>query len=712
MHFIFPSRMKRLVSLLIVFMCFIADAQQTHFLWAKPFKGQGSEYSVAEVCDPQGNMYTTGYFEDSIWFEPGNDNSLVMAEGLWNSDVFVAKYHPDGSLIWVKSFGGMLSDEPTSITLSNQGDVFITGTFMDQADFDPSFDVHTVNSAGARDGFILQLNTKGEFKKVLTYGSSGYDRIMALSLQDTLLYAIGDFQQTVDFDPLGNHVLKTALGESDVCVLKMNLNGQLIWMKQLAGIKSEYGTKIATDSQYVFCGGIFEKTTDFDPSPGMQQNLTAYPASSTQGSPYDIFILCLAEDGHFVWVKQIGGIDDQELTDIKVHQSALYVTYNFNFQTYSDLPSTTNHVLQPSGDYDMAVQQFNEQGLVTHLMSLGGMKSDYIAKIQFDANGSLYVCGFFSSTCDFDPNPNQTALLTVNSFDCNGFLLKLNPDYSFRWVKQWKDDAFSAIVDVWIDDLFDIYSVGHWTGRITMDPDLGNNDVQSAGYYDGFLHKMSQCDPVDSSVQLTGCDSLQFHTQWYTQSGQYQVVIQNPRHCDTTFLIDILLHKTDSALYHVEAQSCGDMDDGMLILDVMDPHKQYRLAPGNHPLQGNTFTALHHGTYRLIIEDENPCTRIEKVEIPTKSCCDEPYIPQAFTPNQDGLNDYLNILNVSQAEVKQFSIYNRFGNEVFTNQNLWGWDGKYRGNEAEIGTYFYYLRYTCLQSKKEYVLKGSFELIR
>jgi gliding motility-associated-like protein len=75
-------------------------------------------------------------------------------------------------------------------------------------------------------------------------------------------------------------------------------------------------------------------------------------------------------------------------------------------------------------------------------------------------------------------------------------------------------------------------------------------------------------------------------------------------------------------------------------------------------------------------------------------------------------NDELHLLSTNGIELKEFKIFNRWGNEVFNTTNSeFGWDGKYKSNKAEIGTYFYYLRYICLVSGKEIISKGDITLI-
>lgn len=89
------------------------------------------------------------------------------------------------------------------------------------------------------------------------------------------------------------------------------------------------------------------------------------------------------------------------------------------------------------------------------------------------------------------------------------------------------------------------------------------------------------------------------------------------------------------------------------------------------------------------------------------------YLPNAFSPNGDGLNDTWHILNVPElqalgVEVQVVSVYNRWGNEVYKSNNInFSWDGKNNSND----TYFYYIRYRTASGDVK-VLKGNINLIR
>jgi gliding motility-associated-like protein len=87
------------------------------------------------------------------------------------------------------------------------------------------------------------------------------------------------------------------------------------------------------------------------------------------------------------------------------------------------------------------------------------------------------------------------------------------------------------------------------------------------------------------------------------------------------------------------------------------------------------------------------------------------YMPNAFTPNGDGKNDDF-IPIVMNARVLEFSIYNRYGERIFTSfENRHAWDGTYGGKQCDMGTYYYQLRYQILNREPQ-LLKGDVTLVR
>jgi gliding motility-associated-like protein len=86
-------------------------------------------------------------------------------------------------------------------------------------------------------------------------------------------------------------------------------------------------------------------------------------------------------------------------------------------------------------------------------------------------------------------------------------------------------------------------------------------------------------------------------------------------------------------------------------------------------------------------------------------------VPQIFSPNGDGLNDFLHVLGYGLEKVV-FIVYNRWGEKVFetTDPNI-GWDGTFRGKEAQSGVYVYYMK-AALSTSEIIEQSGDITLVR
>ncbi len=122
-------------------------------------------------------------------------------------------------------------------------------------------------------------------------------------------------------------------------------------------------------------------------------------------------------------------------------------------------------------------------------------------------------------------------------------------------------------------------------------------------------------------------------------------------------------------------------------------------------------------TYMVEIEDTlGMCKQIDSIFIevidPASIKCGDIFLPTAFTPNEDGLNDKFGISNpFSTGEILAFEIYDRWGNIVFsTTDVLEKWDGSYRGTPVNPGVFLYKLQYRC--EDVEDLLSGSVTVIR
>ncbi len=96
-------------------------------------------------------------------------------------------------------------------------------------------------------------------------------------------------------------------------------------------------------------------------------------------------------------------------------------------------------------------------------------------------------------------------------------------------------------------------------------------------------------------------------------------------------------------------------------------------------------------TLRLRVSNQQGCVGFDDINIKYYTG-PEFYIPNAFTPNGDGNNDYFRFIPVGIKEYHYFRIFNRWGELVYNSLDFRrGWDGYYNGKPAVVDTYLWIL---------------------
>jgi gliding motility-associated-like protein len=112
-----------------------------------------------------------------------------------------------------------------------------------------------------------------------------------------------------------------------------------------------------------------------------------------------------------------------------------------------------------------------------------------------------------------------------------------------------------------------------------------------------------------------------------------------------------------------------------------------------------------------VVVTNDICVATDTINIKVLPTCDI-YVPNAFTPNGDNINDVFKVLNAELVTGFSLEIFNRFGEKVFASSNAnKGWDGTINGRLAQAGAYVWVLRYTSVNNATK-TQRGSILLVR
>ncbi|MFM2387914.1 MAG: hypothetical protein RL660_2671 [Bacteroidota bacterium] len=204
-------------------------------------------------------------------------------------------------------------------------------------------------------------------------------------------------------------------------------------------------------------------------------------------------------------------------------------------------------------------------------------------------------------------------------------------------------------------------------------------------------------------------------------TGTYTLIVTDKNACtkDTAITIGLTATPLQLSTQAIHISSCtGPGSYGSAIVQFMGTgNAPISVSWSTEPVQYDSVAInLSEGTYTAVATDAKGCAATTTVQIlDSLNCCGIAILPNAFTPNDDLLNDEFGVMNSSELnlDLESFEVFDRWGNRVFSTA-IYGekWNGKIMGENAEGGMYFYYYKYTCLEDGKRYLIQGDVWLAR
>lgn len=156
-------------------------------------------------------------------------------------------------------------------------------------------------------------------------------------------------------------------------------------------------------------------------------------------------------------------------------------------------------------------------------------------------------------------------------------------------------------------------------------------------------------------------------------------------------------------------------DTVMCYYDMMElqPLKLFESYLWSNGSSNPVVNITQPGEYWLEVTDNNRCKGIDSIAINRKECIDGFFIPTAFTPNNDQLNDVFKPLLYGPIQQYQFKIFDRWGKVVFQSEIIGeGWDGSVNGKQQNSGVYIWTCTFQLPNNNQPEYHKGAVRLIR
>jgi flagellin len=322
--------------------------------WTKMISSSGSFYINAMVMSDDGYLYTAGIVNGSI------DGQIAGQE-----DFALSKFDKNGNRIWSKLLGaGIGVDVSNAITIGQDGSIYVAGsTNGSLTDF-------SVNNENVGDVVIAKYTTDGALLWAKQMGTSEDDRAVSLSTgSDGAIYLTGTTTGSLDgVNPTGGDLVVS--GQGDAFILKLDTNGDQIWLNQLSG--SRFGNGVASGPD----GSVYAVGT-------MDGTLNGVVSNGAE----DAYVIKFNSDGTTAWTTNIGTPTNDLGEKVAVANNGdIYVTGS----TYGTL-----YGVNEEGYRDTYLNKFTSDGVIQWSRQLNLESYNAPTSIFSGEDGDVFIGGWW-----------------------------------------------------------------------------------------------------------------------------------------------------------------------------------------------------------------------------------------------------------------------------------------------------------------------------
>lgn len=412
----------RKILLFLVFSIFFAGNAQNYY--GTQFIGESGTNTPQGFAKYDKTLVLSGLLGGSLT----GSYPITFAGG--NADgILTSINHSDGSINWIKQFGGGGDEVVVDTTMDSSGNYYLTGYMTgagsNSLDADPGpgvYQLPVVSLAANRDIFIIKLDSNGDFvwgKKMCSPSGAGNDDAATIKLDSAgNIYVAGSFVY-LNFDPNGGSQTYTSVGNADAFIVKLDNNGNFVWVDILPGTSTKKINDMEIDSSdNIYVLGRFQGTIDLNP------DTTATDIRTTAGS-FDTFVAKYTSSGTYVWGQSYGGTGSDTPEKIILNGSNLYVSGAFSKTVDLDPTAGTNTYTAVNSEGYFSKFGTDGSYATSYVIVDSTTNANTIKDILFDASGNIVVSGLFQNM-----TINSTNYSTPYT-NADAFFLRLNPDLSF-----------------------------------------------------------------------------------------------------------------------------------------------------------------------------------------------------------------------------------------------------------------------------------------
>lgn len=675
---------------------------------------------------------------DRIWnMAPVGDNGFILA-GTSNSDIggdksedsrgavdyWVVRIDNEGEIIWDRTYGGAGAEDLAGGVFTTSDNGFIISGYSDS---DAGFE-KSENSRGESDYWVLKLDSNGDVEWDRTLGGLGEDQSWSLWPGENGFYVGG-----LSTSGVSGEKTEPSRGSTDFWLLYLDYSGNIIWDRTYGGNNQETLLDITPASS----GGFYLAG----------QSASEDNGEKTQASfgGLDYWLLRIDANGDKLWDQSFGG------TGLDV----LHFVYedmdnNVVFGGVSGSDVSGNRTSPSQGGFDYWMLSVDTDGTKLWERSYGGAGDDAFTVIRPALDGGYIIGGHSQSGVSGDKTDDSNGLndmwlfktacqgsleLGADTTVCIGTTLSFDgtistcPECIYEWSDGLTDPARTETPEVTTSYSLFIEQDDNCFFRDTILVEVGTFPEAAT-----FEVIPIACDGTLAEIEILNVQGGTAPFGWSLNNGAFEITdnfddlnagdydlsMIDAAGCtfDTSFSVEAIIFPTVEIGADVEVQF-GDTVMVEAAINI-DP-TSISWSPQNWSSCNNCFSTsvqpTESGLFSVLVTDENGCTAEDELFIKVFNARTV-FIPNVFSPNDDGYNDLFRLQpGRGVEEVKLFQIFDRWGHLVFEERDIlpegfgWGWNGKKQGELMGVGTYVYYFQVRFDDGMEE-VFSGDVMLLR
>jgi len=732
------------------------------------------DHSYDVKVDDDGFIYVTGFFSGY----DADFDSFSISNPDWGNDCapmgYIGKLDSNGTWLWVDKFDGIKDargSRDNRIAIDNFSNIYCVGGFENTADYGP----YSLTSNGEWDAFIFKMDKDGNWLWADKIGSNKSDRAnsIAIDICDDV-YITGEYRNPMVFSGANASNGSDTLSHKqkrDVFVAKMNNQGQWKWAKRArsSGTDKSYQMSVDNNKQVFVCGttgGSAGDSTKFSDNLIVPPQILADTTMSTWVAQLD----GSTNTGDWLWAKLAGSNtdDDDRANDICADGFGNVYAVGF-FEDIADFDGINLDATNRKKDI-FVWKMSMIPGSFTYNNSIDTVYSSEVVYNPLDT-GVFFQSSFVTDGCDtlftdsvitkqlgikiiFAINNVGSGNITIDGQNLTspiekefivGDLVNIAAQIDPNWLfEEWHTNNNLITINSLTTSFFanqndscilKTYPKPPLTAFISGSDTLCSNTNNNA------------------QIKVSFTDAVAPFSFTYAIDGQNQVPIitsNNP------YIISSNLNGVYTLSSFYDANEIGWCSGSAFVATQIAPQAIFSTSSDTLDILYTTIQFIDQsigdivnwhwdfGDETLKYNQPNPShmyddsigiVEVQLIAIDAAGCRDTAvrqiwienefwiYIPNSFTPDNNGFNDYFCLsYNGVLTETFYFNIFDRYSNLVYqTNDiddlkclsNTNGWNGlNFRtGNELPMGTYIYEIYFQDFEGWKHQEV-GQIHLIR